>query len=200
MAPVPGRSVSAPRNRVLPRRPATTPRCLSNECRCRDIASRSRNVCCGCSTNLHNHPSGDPKPSCDDIEMAREIAKAAEALDISIHDHLVIKKKKKMGRGRSEPTSGRLLRSVRDRRILHRRITGPDVQGGRSMSFCRRREKARDRSRCYSDRPGQTNRHDARTGDEIVVEVAQGGATRAGDRGPAKAFDVGINQAEPAIG
>jgi DNA repair protein RadC len=82
-----------PRNRVLPRCPATTPRCLSNERWCRDIASRSRNVCCGCSTNLHNHPSGDPKPSCDDIEMAREIAKAAEALGISIRDHLVIGRK-----------------------------------------------------------------------------------------------------------
>jgi DNA repair protein RadC len=39
------------------------------------------------------HPSGDPKPSRDDIEMTREIAKAAEALGISIHDHLVIGRK-----------------------------------------------------------------------------------------------------------
>jgi DNA repair protein RadC len=28
---------------------------------------------------VHNHPSGDPKPSHDDIEMTKEIAKAAEA-------------------------------------------------------------------------------------------------------------------------
>jgi DNA repair protein RadC len=42
---------------------------------------------------VHNHPSGDPKPSRDDIEMMREIRKAAEALDISIHDHLVIGRK-----------------------------------------------------------------------------------------------------------
>jgi len=39
---------------------------------------------------LHNHPSGDPKPSRDDIEMTREIRTAAEALGIAIHDHLVI--------------------------------------------------------------------------------------------------------------
>ena len=38
---------------------------------------------------MHNHPSGDPKASRDDIEMTREIRKAAEALGISIHDHLV---------------------------------------------------------------------------------------------------------------
>jgi len=44
-------------------------------------------------TLLHDHPSGDPKPSRDDIEMTREIRKAAEALGISIHDHLVIGRK-----------------------------------------------------------------------------------------------------------
>jgi DNA repair protein RadC len=37
---------------------------------------------------MHNHPSGDPKPSREDIEMTKEIRKAAEALGISIHDHL----------------------------------------------------------------------------------------------------------------
>jgi DNA repair protein RadC len=42
---------------------------------------------------VHNHPSGDPKPSRDDIEMTREIRKAAEALGIAIHDHLVIGRK-----------------------------------------------------------------------------------------------------------
>ena len=29
---------------------------------------------------VQNHPSGDPKPSRDDIEMTKEIHKAAEAL------------------------------------------------------------------------------------------------------------------------
>ena len=38
-------------------------------------------------------PSGDPKPSRDDIEMTKEIKKAAEALAIAIHDHLVIGRK-----------------------------------------------------------------------------------------------------------
>jgi len=39
---------------------------------------------------LHNHPSGDPKPSREDIEMTKEIRKAAQALGITIHDHLMI--------------------------------------------------------------------------------------------------------------
>ena len=45
------------------------------------------------SSLVHNHPSGDPKPSRDDIEMTREIKAAAEALGIAIHDHLVIGRK-----------------------------------------------------------------------------------------------------------
>jgi DNA repair protein RadC len=42
---------------------------------------------------VHNHPSGDPKPSRDDIEMTKEIRAAAEPLGIMIHDHLVIGRK-----------------------------------------------------------------------------------------------------------
>jgi len=39
---------------------------------------------------IHNHPSGDPTPSRADIEITRDIAKAAQALHIALHDHLVI--------------------------------------------------------------------------------------------------------------
>ena len=39
---------------------------------------------------LHNHPSGDPTPSKADIEMTREIQKAAAPLGVTVHDHLVI--------------------------------------------------------------------------------------------------------------
>ena len=39
---------------------------------------------------VHNHPSGDPTPSRADIEMTREIAAAAKALNIAVHDHLVV--------------------------------------------------------------------------------------------------------------
>ena len=42
---------------------------------------------------VHNHPSGDPTPSKADIEMTRDIAIAAKALGITVHDHLVIGRK-----------------------------------------------------------------------------------------------------------
>ncbi|MBG7609981.1 MAG: DNA repair protein RadC [Anaerolineae bacterium] len=39
---------------------------------------------------VHNHPSGDPTPSPDDIAVTRAIVEAGELLDISVLDHLVI--------------------------------------------------------------------------------------------------------------
>ena len=38
----------------------------------------------------HNHPSGDPRPSRGDIEATRRVAEAARALDIRIHDHVIV--------------------------------------------------------------------------------------------------------------
>lgn len=38
----------------------------------------------------HNHPSGDPRPSPQDISVTRELAKAGRLLDIELQDHVVI--------------------------------------------------------------------------------------------------------------
>jgi DNA repair protein RadC len=38
----------------------------------------------------HNHPSGDPTPSPEDIRVTRQIRQAGELLDIELLDHLVI--------------------------------------------------------------------------------------------------------------
>jgi DNA repair protein RadC len=39
---------------------------------------------------VHNHPSGDPSPSRDDIEMTQEVKRAASALSITLHDHVIV--------------------------------------------------------------------------------------------------------------
>lgn len=39
---------------------------------------------------VHNHPSGDPTPSEEDIELTKRIYKAASILGISLLDHVVI--------------------------------------------------------------------------------------------------------------
>src|SRR2546428_72368 len=42
----------------------------------------------------HNHPSGDPPRSREDVRLTRQLVECARLLDLRIHDHLVI------GRGR----------------------------------------------------------------------------------------------------
>ena len=39
---------------------------------------------------MHNHPSGDPTPSPDDIVLTRAIVSAGKLLDIEVLDHLVV--------------------------------------------------------------------------------------------------------------
>ena len=39
---------------------------------------------------VHNHPSGDPKPSPDDVAITRAMLSAGKLLDIEILDHLII--------------------------------------------------------------------------------------------------------------
>ncbi len=39
---------------------------------------------------VHNHPSGDPTPSADDVAMTRQAVQAGRLLDIEVLDHLVI--------------------------------------------------------------------------------------------------------------
>jgi DNA repair protein RadC len=38
----------------------------------------------------HNHPSGDPTPSPDDVKVTEQIVQAGKLLDIEVLDHLVI--------------------------------------------------------------------------------------------------------------
>ncbi len=38
----------------------------------------------------HNHPSGDPSPSPDDVEITRHVAEAGRLLDIRLLDHVIL--------------------------------------------------------------------------------------------------------------
>lgn len=59
----------------------------------REIVKRALELGASAFILVHNHPSGDPTPSQADIAMTREIANAAKALKIALHDHLVIGRK-----------------------------------------------------------------------------------------------------------
>ncbi len=43
---------------------------------------------------VHNHPSGDPTPSHEDIEITRRLREVGELVGVKVLDHIVI------GRGR----------------------------------------------------------------------------------------------------
>jgi DNA repair protein RadC len=43
---------------------------------------------------LHNHPSGDPTPSREDVRLTRQLVECGRLLELPVHDHVII------GRGR----------------------------------------------------------------------------------------------------
>jgi DNA repair protein RadC len=58
----------------------------------REVVKRALELNASAFILVHNHPSGDPTPSQADIEMTARIGAAAHALDITLHDHLIIGK------------------------------------------------------------------------------------------------------------
>jgi len=39
---------------------------------------------------VHNHPSGDPTPSPQDIDLTRNIERACQTVSITVHDHIIV--------------------------------------------------------------------------------------------------------------
>ncbi len=56
----------------------------------REVVRRALELSAKSMIIVHNHPSGDPTPSRPDIDMTRQVIEAARALDLSVHDHLVV--------------------------------------------------------------------------------------------------------------
>ncbi|WP_082430012.1 RadC family protein [Jannaschia rubra] len=58
----------------------------------REVARRALELNASALILIHNHPSGDPTPSGADLDMTRRIVASCGALDIVIHDHMIIGK------------------------------------------------------------------------------------------------------------
>lgn len=39
---------------------------------------------------LHNHPSGNPEPSTEDIQITKQIVEASKVVGIPVHDHIIL--------------------------------------------------------------------------------------------------------------
>ena len=56
----------------------------------RQILKRALEIGASALVLVHNHPSGDHRPSRADIDATRRVAAACRSLEIQLHDHLVI--------------------------------------------------------------------------------------------------------------
>jgi DNA repair protein RadC len=56
----------------------------------REVMKRALELQASALILVHNHPSGDPTPSADDIAMTREVKSAASVLSIVLHDHVIV--------------------------------------------------------------------------------------------------------------
>ncbi len=56
----------------------------------REIMRRALELSATALILVHNHPSGDPSPSTADIAMTMQIANLGKALNIAVHDHIII--------------------------------------------------------------------------------------------------------------
>lgn len=62
----------------------------------REVVKRALELNAKALILVHNQPSGDATPSRADIEMTHRVARACEALDLVLHDHLVIGKEQEV--------------------------------------------------------------------------------------------------------
>jgi len=58
----------------------------------REVVKRALHLNASALILVHNHPSGDPTPSQADIAMTAQVSAAAEALGLTLHDHIIIGK------------------------------------------------------------------------------------------------------------
>lgn len=56
----------------------------------REVVRRALQLSASALILVHNHPSGDPEPSRDDISMTHMVKDVANALGIDVHDHIII--------------------------------------------------------------------------------------------------------------
>ena len=68
----------------------STGTCCRSAISSRDIFIEALNIRAACFIMVHNHPSGDPSPSDEDIQFTQELEWAATLVGIRLIDHVVI--------------------------------------------------------------------------------------------------------------
>jgi len=82
------------KNVVVARRTVYRGNLAGSSVRVGEVFRDAVRACAAAVIVVHNHPSGDPSPSGEDLRITAELADAGRLLDVELLDHLVI------GRGR----------------------------------------------------------------------------------------------------
>ena len=56
----------------------------------REIFREATSACAAAVVLFHNHPSGDPTPSRDDVDLTRRLVQAGEIMGIDVIDHVIL--------------------------------------------------------------------------------------------------------------
>jgi DNA repair protein RadC len=56
----------------------------------REVVKRALELAAAAVVLVHNHPSGDPTPSTQDVKMTLEIISIAAPLGVKVHDHIIV--------------------------------------------------------------------------------------------------------------
>lgn len=60
----------------------------------REVFKEAVRSSCASVVLLHNHPSGDPSPSVEDLRVTRQLVEAGKVLEISVLDHIIVGRKR----------------------------------------------------------------------------------------------------------
>jgi DNA repair protein RadC len=77
----------------------------------REVFKRAIAANASCIVLVHNHPSGDPTPSEQDVKVTRDLARAGKLLQIEVLDHIIL--------GRKAEENGRDYTSLKELGFLY---------------------------------------------------------------------------------
>jgi DNA repair protein RadC len=70
----------------------------------REVVRRALELSATAIVLVHNHPSGDPSPSTQDVKMTQDVIAIAKTMGLAVHDHIIV--------GRNGHSSMRALKLI----------------------------------------------------------------------------------------
>lgn len=78
------------RNRLINCKPVSIGSLDTSIVHPREVFKEAVSSCAASVIFAHNHPSGDPEPSKEDVELTKRLVKAGEIIGIDVLDHIIV--------------------------------------------------------------------------------------------------------------